>query len=495
MTETIVVDKVEWKRKETTLTLNYRKQWGLWEAIREIEQNTLDETEDVCKFTKIAKDHIKLSDSGKGFTLAQFFLLGVSEKSSGEARGQYGEGLKIAQVILKRLGHEVIVRSRDWECRPIVEDFEGYQVITYLYRENLEPIKGSEIEIIGVDANKVKKLVDERILPTGVEIAGGHEHYGKVLKGKYAGKMYQRRIYVQDIHDKTSFGYDFYGVTLGTDRLFGAPWEIKAYTGILMQTITNPEDVDTLIEAFKRDTFEAQAEQLFLNDVFKERFIMKYGDRVISADETLRGKVSHNGRKMVKVQTEHIVRAFERIGIKSATTFLKEQDKKLSKFETVTFDELPTKKQRIFTKACEIIDKTEYFEPYTAELMQENNYLYLIKNKIDKRSFSMGNVYDGGKVYIHISCLTSIEQAVYVIVHEMIHLVKGHDDVTVEFESTLQEFQKALLTSLLEKEGVSFETKVYSNSDGKKFVPIPAKFQSKVEKNYYKVRLVNMAEG
>ena len=281
---------------------------------------------------------------------------------------------------------------------------------------------------------------------------------------------------------------------LGTDRQFGESWEIKAYTGILMSSITNPDDVDTIIEAFKRDTFEARAQQIKLNEVFRERFIMKYGDRVISDDESLRGKVSHNGKGMVKVQTDHIVRAFGRIGIKSATTFLKEQSEKLDNHEIILFDELPVKKQRIFTKACEIIDKTSHFEGYTTECLKETSSLCLVKNKIDKRSFCRGNIHNGGKVYIHISCLTSVEQAVYVLVHEIIHLVKGCDDLTQEFQTELQEFQKALLTSLLQKEGINFQTRVLNHSDGKKFIPVPAKFQEKVQSGYYKVKLVNVWE-
>jgi len=95
------------------ISLQYRKHWTEWDAIREIVTNCMDETE---KWQiQRTKDGIVFRDYGSGMK-RKHFIVGVSEKKSKEAIGRFGEGFKFACFVMLRLGYKPVIRSRDFEA-------------------------------------------------------------------------------------------------------------------------------------------------------------------------------------------------------------------------------------------------------------------------------------------------------------------------------------------------------------------------------------------
>lgn len=101
-------------RRNLNFTLGYVRQWGLWEALRELLQNWADQRDnseddrDTVEFsvrnghdvgTVVLKNH--------GVTLTPDTLtLGGTSKADGGSRGKYGEGMKLSWAVLYRLGIE-----------------------------------------------------------------------------------------------------------------------------------------------------------------------------------------------------------------------------------------------------------------------------------------------------------------------------------------------------------------------------------------------------
>ena len=101
-------------RRNLNFTLGYVRQWGLWEALRELLQNWADQKDnseddrDTVEFsvrnghdvgTVVLKNH--------GVTLTPDTLtLGGTSKADGGSRGKYGEGMKLSWAVLYRLGIE-----------------------------------------------------------------------------------------------------------------------------------------------------------------------------------------------------------------------------------------------------------------------------------------------------------------------------------------------------------------------------------------------------
>ena len=106
------------------ITLEYRKHWKEWEAIRELIQNALDSDKQTTRIYK-QDGNLIIEDKGKGLQV-KHLLLGISEKQDKEnTRGQFGEGLKIALIVLKRLGYDVEIISNNLHCTIDTIDIEG----------------------------------------------------------------------------------------------------------------------------------------------------------------------------------------------------------------------------------------------------------------------------------------------------------------------------------------------------------------------------------
>jgi len=482
------------KKRETTLTTNYRRQWGLWEAIREIVQNTLDETEQLPDISQ--KDNtLIIRDNGCGMSLTQFFLLGVSEKEGENKRGQYGEGLKIALVILKRLGYDILIRSRDWISTVESENFGGYKVINYVYGDGLNPIRGVEIRIGGLNKKDIDEFMEHRFLPINhqKDIIVKSNFTGEILKGeKYGGKLYQRGIWVQDIKEGSLYGYDLYQVKLGTDRQFADEFSIKFSLGRLLSLITDHIEIRKVIRQFQKDSFEAKASYMELNESYKEVFYDMYGSNAVPGyDSDLRGKVTHRGGRFIKFQTPQIIQAFKNCGIKDAIQFIRDEDDKIRKEKRRKFEELSKPQKRMVERAFEVIEETRLFRSTLKRMVEEGTIEF-----IPAKYVKIGGYQEGNKIGISIKVLKDLPDLIEKIGHELIHLEKGWGDATAQFQAELDEFCRTVIKILLNErnKGVTFEAKIINQPNGGRTINIPKKFENKINSGYKKIKIKELWE-
>jgi hypothetical protein len=81
-------------------TATWRQEWKEWEAIRDIVQNALDESEQYT-FGYDASG-LWIADKGRGISISDF-LLGPAKLKPDYARGKFGEGMKVSALVLTRL--------------------------------------------------------------------------------------------------------------------------------------------------------------------------------------------------------------------------------------------------------------------------------------------------------------------------------------------------------------------------------------------------------
>ena len=117
----------DWKPKGWNLlpigpTATYRKEWDIWEAIRDIVQNALDESESYT--SGYDEDSFWVEDQGRGIGI-QNFLLGPPKLKEEWARGKFGEGMKLAGLALLRLGYAVRVETAGREVFLIFVELEA----------------------------------------------------------------------------------------------------------------------------------------------------------------------------------------------------------------------------------------------------------------------------------------------------------------------------------------------------------------------------------
>ena len=102
----------------TTIALDYARSWGVWEALREIYQNWVDEGTDEER--KRLRDGRYLIFENEGEINRGNFVLGNSKKTGNKVyRGEFGEGFKMGAIAMLQEGRKMEIISGDRRWVPV----------------------------------------------------------------------------------------------------------------------------------------------------------------------------------------------------------------------------------------------------------------------------------------------------------------------------------------------------------------------------------------
>jgi len=221
--------------------------WGVWQAFREVVQNALDEMQYVLNIWPDGYPCFNIdtnsvvSDLGRGLSI-RHLLVGTSEKPEW-SRGRFGEGLKLALMVLLNLGVPVYIRSGSAETgsreiRPtfVPVNIEGAPVDVFCvcYKRIPENIVGTQVYI--GDPTLCDRFRNNFVqgLPIRcraytlmeTETSGMPTKWGHILDCDEArGKIYVRDIYVRDM--PAFFGYNLFDVRLSESRDIASESDIR----------------------------------------------------------------------------------------------------------------------------------------------------------------------------------------------------------------------------------------------------------------------------
>lgn len=199
-----------------SLSPDYVLSWGLWEAVRELLQNSIDES----ATNPQAKQVFQYDPASETLTIGttnchlepRTLLLGVSGKrDQTNTIGQFGEGYKIALLVLARLSYDVVLYNGDKIWRPRFEFSEQYQesVLTIEISTNPNPCNGVSFKIRDVDADHFGEI-NERYLVDVRENLIYDEDYMK-------GRVFVNGLFVCDV-EGLEYGYNFTPDRINLDR-------------------------------------------------------------------------------------------------------------------------------------------------------------------------------------------------------------------------------------------------------------------------------------
>jgi hypothetical protein len=206
---------------QLTISDSYVSDWGIWEGIRETIQNALDARD------KGHPMHIRYNETDGMLTVANFgveldrsvWLMGVTSKADdADARGHFGEGLKLGALALVRAGRklQIINHNENWDCT-LAESkvFAGQQVLTVSTRRRSTP---SQCFCVRIECTPEEwadfqlRFIDLQQGLTAVETSEGQILTDEQQRG---------RLYVKGIHVETkenmAAGYNLTG-NVRTDR-------------------------------------------------------------------------------------------------------------------------------------------------------------------------------------------------------------------------------------------------------------------------------------
>jgi len=222
----------DWKPKGWGLiiigpTSTWRQDWGEWEAIRDIVQNSLDEAE--AYQYGYDSQGLWIADRGKGIAVVDF-LLGPPKLKPDYARGKFGEGMKISALALLRKGYSVHVETVGRELWIIFleQKVNGKaETLAALWRSNGARV-GTTFHIIGYDGPAFERYfavnLPRRLIRAEVPspLSEPIRRYNQLIRAAEmasspaGGVIYARDIYMRDI--KSRFSYNLWGFDMAPDR-------------------------------------------------------------------------------------------------------------------------------------------------------------------------------------------------------------------------------------------------------------------------------------
>lgn len=238
---------------ELTITPEY-VDWGVWESIREIAQNAADARDQGHKMkvdytegngVRIGGEYLKgtlsFLNDGVSITRETLLLGGTTKKDNHLARGQFGEGMKLAWASLLRMGCRVWMRTGGERWVPELAHSSQFNAeLLKVKTATTKDFNDICVQIQGVSPEDWE-LVQDRLLflrrPEEEDfISTAH---GRILTAdKYKGKLYVKEIYVCELPDRYHYGYDLRNVKIDRDRKLADPWSLKmAIRDVLMDAV------------------------------------------------------------------------------------------------------------------------------------------------------------------------------------------------------------------------------------------------------------------
>lgn len=209
-----------------SLTKDYVGHWGAWEALRELFQNAIDTPEYDIDFWGNCTVEIK-SNGGK--LPKDMLLLGKTTKRNDISKiGNFGEGSKLAMLVLLREGAEVIIYNKDeiWTPKFMYSSMFEEEIL-YVEVDTLEEEKQDkdwDVSIIvrGLDYSTLQECRDNIIMEGDLDIASqsgrGKAYYKHEDHEGDNANVYVKGLFVGTVSGKFKFDYDFNPEYLTLDR-------------------------------------------------------------------------------------------------------------------------------------------------------------------------------------------------------------------------------------------------------------------------------------
>lgn len=215
---------------ELSLSKDYVPSWTIVDAIRELFQNAIDQETSVennemffdynreTKTLRIGNEASVLSTSS--------LLLGSTSKSGDDSTiGQFGEGYKVATLVLLREGKDIVFwnygAKEVWRPRFVNSRRYGAEILTFFVDKKhvwqTVPDNNLTIEITGITEEEYEEIQASNLHLSKPKDMFLTEYGNILLEDEYRGKVFVKGLYVCD-YAPYRYGYDFNPQHIKLDR-------------------------------------------------------------------------------------------------------------------------------------------------------------------------------------------------------------------------------------------------------------------------------------
>lgn len=282
------------------ITLDYVEDWGEWEVVREIASNAMDADAD---FTMgINADGALVIKSRGGNLAVRHLLLGVSEKRDATAIGQFGEGLKLAMLVLTRMGLTAHVYSGGRHIWNEPAHMEGEQVFKIRWQTGF---RDNGMTVIGIP-DWPGETFEERFIREGDPRVRFTGQFGRMILEEAQPGIYVKGVWVQPsrlYHDGFAFGYNLQDVDMNRDRGVIRSWNLARNVGKVWSQVADQDLLARFWQAVKDGQAEKHAHMggatVASETAMKRGFQAAFGDVVVATSEEMTREARYRGAKTV----------------------------------------------------------------------------------------------------------------------------------------------------------------------------------------------------
>lgn len=269
---------------ELSLTENYVSDWTFNDAIRELIQNGTDQeildsgNEFSLEYDRCEK--ILRLKNRKSKLKINTLLLGRSTKSKNEDTvGQFGEGYKIAALVLNRLGKTFTIYNNEkkevWTSGFKNSEKWKEKILSFYISQRETEETGLCIEVGDVSLDEYNNLADVWIGMCDFDYEKVETQYGEILTDEeFSGQVFVNGLFV-DCNSDLQYGYNFKPkyIKLERDRKTCDSWNVEDITSkMIAEGMVSGgipiEIVRQMVESNKDDVYHLEF-NTYLGDVKK----------------------------------------------------------------------------------------------------------------------------------------------------------------------------------------------------------------------------------
>lgn len=281
---------------ELSISTNYVSKWGRWEAVRELLQNAYDQRDrdSDCIVTFEYTNGVLLIGTSTGKLEPKTLLLGETDKAGEPGlRGKFGEGYKLALLVLCRLGHKVLIANGGDFWTPAIERSEtfGTDVLT-IHSDPGESKPGVRVVINGITLEQWQEI------SKNVWRTARRDKDEVILIPEEKGRIYVGGLFV--CHMNLDHGYSFRVETVVLDRDRGMVNEFDITLETSRLWLANKES----------------AYSLLLRESPDIRYADSIYDQPAAVKQVYDTFVEKHGRLTIPVSTQEEVQRAQAAGVK-----------------------------------------------------------------------------------------------------------------------------------------------------------------------------------
>ena len=417
------------------ISLEYVDGWGDWEVCRELASNAFDADPNF----QIRKDGntLQVADEGDGMSI-RHLLFGVSEKEDG-ARGQFGEGLKLALLVLTRMGLRADIYSDDLHLWNEPDEIDGTPVFAVCWQK-VEHHPGTLVQV----HQWPHPIYEQRFLRPGDPRILFTDQFGRSILEQESPDIFVKGIWVcpgtiSGYSHGYAFGYDLPNVKMNRDRAVVSSWELNYEVAKAWASVTDYDLLYRFWAAVKDNMAEHQCNMhgadVRSSPKMKGAFQDVFGKNVvIGTDDQMQNEAQYRGATVMSdgqigVGLANLARELvgsdaEYVQQMEGADNIFQPDRKLPEFQLKNLKTLRRLARRIGKERQEI---RAYIMPGA-------------KGKTHR-----------GNIRVATNVLDHLEDSIATWVHEQAHISSGTDDATADHVSAVARIGAEVIASYVRR--------------------------------------------